>query len=149
MTKLIKRVKTSSFIGKQLSRLKMGQSYYSLLTSTISAISLASIAFQINLWLLLLMFPIFLLITYFIGYYLDIRNINTMDTLKSNEMANRFLNTGDMKNQEFQLLLFTTLIEAIKTGDDFDEDVLFEKYLEYKKKWESPEALIFSKKKNA
>ena len=133
MTNLLKRMKTSSFLGKQLSRLKMGQSYYSLLTSTISAISLASIAFQINLWLLLLLFPVLLTITYLIGYYMDIKNINTMDRLKSNEMANRFLNTGDVKSQEFQLLLFTTLIEALKNEGDFDPDVLLDKYARYQK----------------
>ena len=83
------------------------------------------------------------MITYFIGYYLDVRNINSMDALKSNEMAHRFLNTGDLKNQEFQLLVASKTIEsivnAIKNGDDFKAEDLMDTYNEYRKKWSSPQ----------
>ncbi len=133
--KKIKIVKSSSFLGRQLSRLKMGQSYYAIITSTISAISLASLAFQLDLWIIFVIFPVLLILTFVIGYYLDVRNIKTMDSLKSIEMTQRFLNTNDMKNQEFHIMLTTVLIEALKDGKDFNPETLLEKYDEYRKKW--------------
>ena len=132
----------SRFLGKQLSRLKMGQSYYSILMSTINAISLVSLAFALDLIWLLLIFPPLLLITYFIGYYLDKHNINSMDSLKSNEMVHRFLNTGDLKTQEFQLLQTEILIEALQSiqqGKDYDFKNIRQKYDEYFLKWKPPE----------
>lgn len=147
MKNTIKRLKSSQFLGKQLSRLKMGQSYYSILTSTVSAISLVSIAFQIDFLLLIMVFPVMLLITFLIGYYLDIRNVNTIDHLKSIEMTHRFLNTNDIKSQEFQLLITQMLIEAFQKGDEFDSEKLFERYQEYKKRWRSPEEVLKEKKK--
>jgi len=101
---VIKRVKSAHFIGRQLSRLKLGQSYYSIVVSTVSAISLISLAFEISFWMLLLTFPVLLLGTFVIGYFMDIYNINTMDKLKANEIGNRYLTTSDIKSQEFQLL---------------------------------------------
>ncbi|TFF89873.1 MAG: hypothetical protein EU548_05895 [Promethearchaeota archaeon] len=136
------QIKSSRFLGKQLSRLKMGQSYYSILTSTVSAISLASLAFQINFLWLIMVFPFLILCTYLIGYYLDIKNVNTIDQLKSNEMTHRFLNTSDIKSQEFQLLITEMLIRALQKGETFDSSVLREKYEEYKKKWKSPDFLL-------
>ncbi|MGV9173786.1 MAG: hypothetical protein ACOC44_18355 [Promethearchaeia archaeon] len=123
MKNTIKRLKSSQFLGKQLSRLKMGQSYNSTLTSTISAISLASIAFQIDFLLLLLIFPVLLLFTH------------------------RFLNTNDIKSQEFQLLVAQMLIEAFKNGEDFDTEKMFDKYQDYKKRWRSPEEVLKEKKR--
>ncbi len=95
-SKIIKRVKTAQFIGKQLSRLRMGQSYYSIAVSTVSAISLISLAFKITFWTLIIIFPFLLLGAFIVGYFLDIYNINTMDTLKSNEITHRFLTTSCM-----------------------------------------------------
>jgi len=134
----LKTIKSSSFLGKQLSRLKMGQSYYAIITSTISAISLVSLAFQFNILFIVLLFPFLLVITFGIGYYLDIRNINSMDSLKSNEMTHRFLNTGDLKNQEFQMMQTAILVEAITKGKEFDPAVILERYNEYRNKWKSP-----------
>ncbi|MHA1689977.1 MAG: hypothetical protein ACTSUN_11715, partial [Promethearchaeota archaeon] len=113
-TDLIKTVKSAQFIGRQLSRLKLGQSYYSIIVSTLSAISLISLAFQINFWMIVLIFPFILLAAYVIGYFLDVYNINTMDTLKSNEITQRFLTTSDVKNQEFALLQTEILLEALR-----------------------------------
>lgn len=135
----LKTITSSSFLGRQLSRLKMGQSYYAILTSTISAISLVSLAFQFNIWIIVLIFPFLLLITFGIGYYLDVRNINSMDSLKSNEMTHRFLNTGDLKSQEFQMMQTAILVEAITKGNEFDPNVILERYKEYRNKWKSPE----------
>ncbi|KKM97559.1 hypothetical protein LCGC14_1166820 [marine sediment metagenome] len=135
----IKRIKSSSFLGKQLSRLRMGQSYYTIITSTISAIALVSLAFHINIWITILTFPLLLVITFAIGYYLDIRNVRSIDSLKSIEMTQRFLNKGDLKSQEFQIMQTAIIIEAIRKGKDFDPKILWERYEEYKKKWKSPQ----------
>ena len=135
----LKTIKSSSFLGRQLSRLKMGQSYYAIITSTISAISLVSLAFQLNFWFLVLLFPFLLLTTFGIGYYLDVRNIKSMDSLKSNEMTHRFLNTGDLKSQDFQMMQTSILVEAITKGKEFDPNIILERYKEYRNKWKTPE----------
>jgi hypothetical protein len=139
----LKRLTSSSFLGKQLSRLKMGQSYYAIITSTISTVSLVTLAFEINIWIIVFLFPFLLFTTFAIGYYLDVRNINSIDTLKSNEMAHRFLNKGDIKNQEFQMMQTTILVEAIinaiKKGKGFDPNTIWQRYEEYRSKWKLPD----------
>lgn len=138
---VVKRVKSAHFIGRQLSRLKLGQSYYSIVVSSVSAISLISLAFQITIWMLILAFPILLLGTFIIGYFMDIYNINTMDTLKANEIGNRYLTTSDMKSQEFQLLQTEIVLEALKAIQEerqLDPKDLLKKYDLYFRKWKSP-----------
>ena len=138
---VIKRVKSAHFIGRQLSRLKLGQSYYSIVVSTVSAISLISLAFEISFWMLLLTFPVLLLGTFVIGYFMDIYNINTMDKLKANEIGNRYLTTSDLKNQEFQLLQTEIVLEALKVIQEdrqLDPKDLLKKYDLYFRKWKSP-----------
>jgi len=138
---VVKRVKSAHFIGRQLSRLKLGQSYYSIVVSSVSAISLISLAFQITIWMLILAFPILLLGTFTIGYFMDIYNINTMDTLKANEIGNRYLTTSDMKSQEFQLLQTEIVLEALKAIQEerqLDPKDLLKKYDLYFRKWKSP-----------
>lgn len=138
---LIKRVKSALFIGKQLSRLKMGQSYYSIAVSTVSAISLISLAFRISFWMLIIFFPILLLGTFLIGYFMDIYNINTMDKLKADEIGNRYLTTSDLKLQEFQILqteIFLEALKAIQEDRQLDPKDLLKKYDLYFKKWKSP-----------
>lgn len=138
---VIKRVKSAHFIGRQLSRLKLGQSYYSIVVSTVSAISLISLAFEISFWMLLLTFPVLLLGTFVIGYFMDIYNINTMDKLKANEIGNRYLTTSDIKSQEFQLLQTEIVLEALKAIQEdrrLDPKDLLKKYDLYFRKWKSP-----------
>lgn len=138
---VIKRVKSAHFIGRQLSRLKLGQSYYTIAVSTVSAISLISLAFEITVWMLIIFFPILLLGTFIIGYFMDIYNINTMDKLKANEIGNRYLTTSDLKSQEFQLLQTEILLEALKAIQEdrqLDPKDLLKKYKLYFKKWKSP-----------
>ena len=138
---VVKRVKSAHFIGRQLSRLKLGQSYYSIVVSSVSAISLIFLAFQITIWMLILAFPILLLGTFIIGYFMDIYNINTMDTLKANEIGNRYLTTSDMKSQEFQLLQTEIVLEALKAIQEerqLDPKDLLKKYDLYFRKWKSP-----------
>lgn len=141
-SQIVKRVKTAQFIGRQLSRLKMGQSYYSIAVSTVSAISLISLAFRITFWMLIIIFPFLLLGAFIIGYFLDIYNINTMDILKSNEITHRFLTTSDIKTQEFQLLQTEIILEAIKAIQEnkkLDPNDLLKKYENYYRKWKSPD----------
>ncbi|MHA1721107.1 MAG: hypothetical protein ACTSWX_04385 [Promethearchaeota archaeon] len=138
----IKNIFSSKFVGQQLSRLRMGQSYYSLFIASINAVMLVKIAYpMIQVEVILAIVPFLLLATLFIGYFLDRHNINSMDTLKSNEMAHRFLNTGDFKNQEFQLMQTKLLLEAInsiKDGKAIKISEIEEKYKNYVKKWKSP-----------
>ncbi|MFX1297536.1 MAG: hypothetical protein ACFFD2_22125 [Promethearchaeota archaeon] len=141
-SKVIKRVKSADFLGRQLSRLKMGQSYYSIAVSTISAISLISLAFEITFWILILAFPLLLFVAFIIGYFMDIYNINTMDILKSNEITHRYLTTNDLKTQEFQLLqteIILNAIQAIQENKKLDPKDLLQKYDAYYRKWKSPE----------
>jgi len=138
----IKNIFSSKFIGQQLSRLRMGQSYYSLFIASINAVMLVKIAYpMIEVEIILIIVPFLLLCTVFLGYFLDRHNINSLDTLKSNEMAHRFLNTGDIKNQEFQLLQTKILLEALNSLKD-DKKIEFteieEKYNTYVKKWKPP-----------
>ena len=138
---VIKRVKSAHFIGRQLSRLKLGQSYYSIAVSSVSAISLISLAFQISFWMLIFIFPVLLLGTFVIGYFMDIYNINTMDTLKANEIGHRYLTTSDLKSQEFQLLQTEIVLEALKAIQEkkqLDPEDLLKKYDLYFKKWKAP-----------
>jgi hypothetical protein len=142
---IIKQVKSARFIGKQLSRIKMGQSYYSIAVSTVSAISLISLAYKIEFWMLIVAFPILLVMTFIIGYFLDIYNINTMDTLKANEITNRYLTTSDLKSQEFQLLqteIILNAIKAIQEESKLDPKELLKKYEEYFNRWKSPQKVL-------
>ena len=138
---VVKRVKSAHFIGRQLSRLKLGQSYYSIVVSSVSAISLISLAFEITIWMLILAFPILLVGAFVIGYFMDIYNINTMDKLKANEISHRYLTTSDMKGQEFQLLQTEIVLEALKAIQEereLDPKDLLKKYDLYFRKWKSP-----------
>jgi len=138
---VVKRVKSAHFIGRQLSRLKLGQSYYAIVVSSVSAISLISLAFEITFWMLILAFPILLLSTFIIGYFMDIYNINTMDKLKANEIGHRYLTTSDIKGQEFQLLQTEIVLEALKAIQEerqLDPKDLLKKYDLYYRKWKSP-----------
>lgn len=91
--------------------------------------------------MLLIVFPILLIGTFIIGYFMDIYNINTMDKLKSDEVGNRYLTTGDLKAQEFQLLQTEIVLEALKAIQDevqLDPKDLLKKYDDYFRKWKSP-----------
>ena len=72
---------------------------------------------------------------------MDIYNINTMDKLKANEIANRYLTTSDIKSQEFQLLQTEIVLEALKAIQEesqLDPKGLLKKYDLYLRKWKSP-----------
>jgi hypothetical protein len=120
----------------------MGMGYYSMMMSTITAMMVLKTAYPIIQfeWIVLAS-PIPILLTLYIGYFLDKKNINTMDMMKSNEMANRFIMTSDLKAQEFQLLQTKVLLQAmtqLKAGQPVDMNLLDKEYQAYVEKWKSP-----------
>lgn len=133
IAKKIKNTNKSRLIGQQFSRLRMGQTYYSMIISTISAISLITLAFNFDIWILIVIFPVILLATFFIGLFMDKKNINLEDYRKSIEMQSRKLNLNDIKTQEFNLLQTIFIIKALK--DKISEEDLLKEYAEYKKRW--------------
>lgn len=138
----MKKFKLSKFIGKQLSRLKVGQSYYTIVMTTITALSLVNLAFpNINILILIILFPSILLGAFIIGYCMDKWNINTMDYQKSVEMSQRYLTTSDFKNNDFRMLQMEVMFEWLKLIQEnkpLDFDVLKEKYRIFFKKWSLP-----------
>ncbi|MCK5343024.1 MAG: hypothetical protein KAR20_06455 [Candidatus Heimdallarchaeota archaeon] len=139
--KLSSKIRSSNFIGKQLSRFKMGMGYYTLAMSTITAAMLLKTNYDIQIEWIIAFVPVLFLATIFLGYLLDTLNINTQDLRKSNEMTHRFLLKSDRKNQEFQLMQTRFLVEALqalKEGKDIDLSVLDEKYHQYQKDWKAP-----------
>ncbi|MHA1766291.1 MAG: hypothetical protein ACTSVK_08515 [Promethearchaeota archaeon] len=130
---IFRNTNKSKLIGQQFSRLRMGQTYYSMIISTISAISLITMAFNLNFWILIIIFPIILVGTFVIGYFLDKKNINLEDYRKQVEMQSRKLNVQDIKTQEFNLLQTLFIIKALK--ENIDEKTLFEEYEKYKARW--------------
>lgn len=138
----LKRWTRSQFLGRQLSRLRNAQTYYAIVVSSINAISLISLAFHVEFWMLVMLFPILIGVTLWLGFYMDTHNIIAQDSLKTADMANRYLNTGDVKAQEFQLLQTEILLDALQALQDkrpIDAVVLRQKYETYIKKWKSPD----------
>ncbi|NHI94055.1 MAG: hypothetical protein EAX96_16315 [Candidatus Lokiarchaeota archaeon] len=134
--KFINKVKVankSKLIGQQFSRLRMGQTYYSMIVSTISAISLMTLAFNVDFLVMILAFPIIMFGTFIIGYYLDKKNINLEDYRKQIEMQSRKLNVADIKNQEFNIMQTLFIIKALR--ENITEQDLLEEYQKYKNKW--------------
>ncbi len=139
--KLFDKIRTSNFIGKQLSRFKMGMNYYTLAMSTITAAMLLKTNYEIEIEWLIAFVPVMFLGTIFLGYLLDTLNINTQDLRKSNEMTHRFLLKSDLKSQEFQLMQTRFLVEALqamKEGKNIDLSALDDKYEQYQKEWKAP-----------
>ena len=99
--KKIRKTNKSRLLGQQFSRLRMGQTYYSMIVSTISAISLITMAFNLDFWILIVIFPFILLVTFGIGFFMDKKDINLEDYRKQVEMQSRKLNLNDIKTQEF------------------------------------------------
>ncbi len=132
----------AQFLGRQLSRLRNAQVYYAIIMSTINAISLISLAFHVEFWVLVVLFPFIIGATLWVGFYMDKHDIITQDSLKTADMANRFLNTGDVKAQEFQLLQTEILLDALQALQDkrpIDAAALRQKYETYIQKWKSPD----------
>ena len=131
--KKVRDTNKSRLLGQQFSRLRMGQTYYSMIVSTISAISLITLAFNVDFLWLLLAFPAIIIGTFLIGYYLDKKNINLEDYRKQIEMQSRKLNVADIKAQEFTMMQTLFIIKALR--ENISERELLEEYEKYKLKW--------------
>lgn len=138
----LKKIKITYFIGRQLSRLKSGQSYYSIVMSTLTVLSLVSLAFpEVSIIFLIVILPAILFGTFLIGLFLDKSNIVTMDHRKSVEMQSRYLNTADFKNNDFRIFMMTTMFKWMKSGQEnkpINFDDLKEEYNKFLKKWNPP-----------
>ena len=137
-------MKISQFIGRQLSRMKMGMSYVILFTSTITAISVLNIAFpEIATWLIVMMFPVAIFGSVFLGYIIDKGNIAVIDTMKTLDMTARFVNKADLKSYEFWHVLMNVFFEwmtSIQEGKPLKKDEMNKEYLKFLKRWSpSPE----------
>lgn len=131
--------KLYKFIGVQLNRLKLGQTYYSIILTTVSAISLVKIAFpKVETLYLLILFPIILLISYFIGYFFDKKGVITEEHRKGYEIFHRYLNTQDFKLNDFRLFqmkIFVLTLQKLQNEEKIDLDIIEKEYQKYLKKW--------------
>lgn len=138
----MKKEKITDFIGKQLSRLKLGQTYYSIFTTTFTALGILILAFpQISIITLIWLFVFILIATFFIGYLMDVLNISTKDHMKSLDISLRYLNVSDSKNNDFRILMMETMgewLQTIQNGKPIDKSILDEKYKKFQKKWSPP-----------
>lgn len=136
---------SSNFIGRQLSRFKLGMSYLTLGMSSITAVMTTKEVYgdlQIETILAILL-PVAVFGTIMLGFFLDKFNISSQDQLKSNEMTHRFLLTSDIKTQEFQMLQTKMLLAALqnlKDGRDINSGELLSMYDDYLLKWKSPDS---------
>lgn len=139
----MEKYRLSQFIGRQLSRLRAGQSYYTLVVSTISTLALVSLAFpEINILLLIILFPCILFGAFIVGYIMDKSNVTALDHRKTIEMSARYLNTSDFKNNDFRILRMEIMFEWLKSIQEnkpLDSDILKEKYKRFLRKWNPPE----------
>lgn len=141
---MIKKRKIAPFVGRQLSRLKIGQGYYAMGMYSISAIGILKIAFpQISIWLFLwYLVPIMFVGAFGLGYIMDKSNVTTMDYHKSVEMTQRYLTKLDYKNNDFRMLQMEVMFEwmkSIQENKQLDPNILKEKYEEFQEKYNPPE----------
>jgi len=136
---MFKKIKLSQFIGRQLSRLKMGQVYYVMGMYSITAVGILKVAFpQISIWTFILFIPFMFVGAFLIGFIADRSNVTTMDYQKTIEMTNRYLTILDFKNNDFRILQMETMFEWIKSlkeNKPLDKNILNEKYKEFLNKW--------------
>ena len=131
----MKKVNLTVFFGRQLSRLRLGQGYYQLIISTISAISLVSLAYSVTIELAVILFPVFFIGSFFLGYLLDRMNISAIDYRKTAEISGRFLNNLDLKNYDMRMIQIEANARAIQ-DENFDvSEFLEEKKKEFFDKW--------------
>ena len=141
--KKIKKMKIklgiSKFIGRQLSRLKMGQTYYMVAMQTLTAVGILKIVLPKISVLTLIGFCFILLCgAYFVGLLLDKLDITTMDQMKTIEMTARYLNISDMKQmgfREIQTEVTLIALNSVITGEAIDVDKLMKKFNSYYERW--------------
>ena len=138
----MKKMKIQQFIGRQLARLKAGQSLYSIIIQTITVLGIIKMALPgIDFWTLGLLFPIAILGALMIGFFMDKSDVITADHMKTIEMTHRYLNTADFKTNEFrmvQMRAFFEWMKAIQNNEPMDFDKLNKEYNKFIKKWNPP-----------
>ena len=138
----MKGIKLAQFIGRQLSRLKAGQTYYAIAMSTVSALSLVIMAFPwIGLIILIILFPLILFGAYFIGLFMDKSNIAAIDHMKTTEMSSRYLNIVDIKYFEFYMTMFKSMfkwMESIQKRESINIKEFNDDYNKFLNKWKQP-----------
>lgn len=134
-----KNLKTSEFIGRQLSRLKAGTTYYVLVMSTMTAVGVLKWALpEIDIWTIIGFCFVILIGAYFVGYLMDIWNVVAIDYRKTVEMSHRYLNIADKKVNEFNLLQTETLgewLKALQEEKPIDLNILKVKYKKFVIDW--------------
>ena len=140
----MKKIKISQFIGRQLSRLKIGQGYYAMGMSSIATIGILKIAFpQISIWSFLwILIPIMFGGTFALGYIMDKSNVITMDYNKSIEMTQRYLTKLDLKVIDFQTVQMKCFFEwfkAIQDNKPLDFEIFEKEYKKFLKRYSPPE----------
>jgi len=134
---------TSNFIGRQISRFKLGMSYLTLAMTSITALMMVKNVYpNIQLEWIIFLVPFLILGTIMVGYLLDKWNISTQDQRKSNEMTHRFLLTSDMKSQQFALTQTKMLLmglKSIKEEKNLDIEAIMASYGDYLNKWKFPD----------
>lgn len=138
----MKKISLSQFIGRQLSRLRAGQTYYAIVVSTITALGIVNLAFpQIDTLMLILLFPAILFGAFIIGYFMDKSNVNTMEHRKTIEMTHRYLTIADFKNNEFRMIMMKAMfcwLKSIQENKSLDFSEIEENYKKFLKKWNPP-----------
>jgi len=134
-------MKLSNFIGRQLSRLKMGLIYFTIGMSTFTTIGVLKMALpKVNFWIIVLFVLSIFLGALILGYILDKSNITVMDSIKTLDMTHRRLSVADYKNNEFRIAMMKVMFkygEAIRSGEPFDFDDEWDKeYKIFLKKWD-------------
>lgn len=139
----MKKIKTAQFVGRQLSRLRAGQTYYVIATTTITALGIVKMAYpRIDTLVLIFLFPIMLLGAFVIGYLMDIWNVTIMDRMKNVEMSQKYVNIQDLKAYEFQLAMmgaFFKWIKSIQDNKPLDLGELEKEYKKFLKRWKPRE----------
>jgi len=135
-------MRISRFIGRQLSRLKAGQSFYMIVISTITALGIVKMVWEaMPIWMLIALFPVAVFGAFLLGYIMDKSNIISMDQQKTIEMTHRYLNTGDFKYNEFYVVIMKSVfkwMESIQKGEPIDFKEFDDEYKKYVKEWDVP-----------
>ena len=136
-----KKLKISQFIGRQLSRLKMGQTLYLIVVQTITALGIVSFAFpNVSFWVIVSLVPVFIFSAFILGFIMDKSNVTATDHMKTLEMTSRYVNTADLKSYEFWLVImeiFFKWMTSIQEGKPLDRDEIRKEYIKFLKKWSS------------
>lgn len=135
----MKKIKFSRFIGRQLARLKAGQSYYMMFMQTLTALGVLKWAFpEINFWRLIVLCIGALVGATIFGYIMDRSNITTMDHIKTMEMTYRYINVPDLKVFGFHAAMTEAMFEGMKAyqeGKPVDPNIVKEAYKKWIEEW--------------